>query len=141
MENVLNPLKKKKKISLDLNEEFLGVIDEVANLTKSNRNTIIEALISRGIFPYFNYLEQVWKRFLDEGRYKENKRMEEEITRLIKDLGKIKSKHQWLNSDYYWEMLLSKKNLDEETKKGMIRLLQDIDLVPTDKEKFKKLLK
>ena len=127
------PLEKKKKISIDLNDECLQVIDELAKLTKNSRTVIIEALIFRGTFPFLEYLEKSWKKFLDEGKYK---KIEEEIKGLIKDLKKIKSKHTWLNPDYYWEALLSKKTLDKETKKNITDFLQDINLVPTNKKKY-----
>ena len=52
---------KKKKISMDISEDFLEAIDKLAELTKNKRATILEAVISRGIFPYFNILENLWE--------------------------------------------------------------------------------
>lgn len=131
-------VKKKKKVSFGVNEEFLQVIDELASLSKNSRSVIIESLIVWGMFPYFKFLESSWKRFLDDGNYK---KLEEVIGDLLKGLKKIKSKHRWLNSDYHWEALLSKGNLDEETKKGMIRLFKAMDLMSPDKNRFQKILK
>jgi hypothetical protein len=127
---------KKRKISLDMNKEFLEIIDEIANLTKTTRTTIIEAVISRGIFPYFDFLKNFWEDTLKEEK---NERVKEGIKKLLDDLSKIKSNHEWLNPDYYWEMLLSKKS-DEETKKRMAKLLKYLNLMPLDKKKFSKLM-
>ena len=127
---------KKRKISLDMNKEFLEIIDEIANLTKTTRTTIIEAVISRGIFPYFDFLKNFWEDTLKEEK---NERVKDGIKKLLDDLSKIKSNHEWLNPDYYWEMLLSKKS-DEETKKRMAKLLKYLNLMPLDKKKFSKLM-
>jgi len=137
MKEIFNPIKGKKKISLDINEEFLNVIDELATFTKNSRTAIIEAIIGRGIFPYFNLLENLWKDYLKEEK---NEKAKKEIKNLLKGLEKIKTDNEWLNSDYYWENLL-KKNLDKETKKRIIKLLHYMNLMPTDKKKFQKLLK
>ena len=128
---------KKKKISMDISEEFLNIIDELATLTKSSRTAILEAVISRGIFPYFNLLENLWKNYLKEEK---NEKLKKRIKNLLKELKKIKSNHEWLNPDYYWEDLLSKKNLDGKTKKRMIKLLHYLNLMPTNRKKFQKLL-
>ena len=107
----------KKKISMDISEDFLKVIDKLANLTKNSRTTILEAVISRGIFPYFSLLENLWKDYLKEER---TEKLKKELKNLLRELNEIKSNHKWLNPDYYWENLLSNKNSDEETKKRMI---------------------
>lgn len=124
MEKLFNPLKKKKKISFDIDEEFLRIIDELVNLTKCSRTVIIESLISQGMIPFFNYLENTWKRILDEGRYKEHEKMEKGIEKLLQNLKKIKSKYVWLNPSS-WKKLLSKENLNEKEKKEIIKFLQD----------------
>ena len=128
----------KKKISMDISEDFLKVIDKLANLTKNSRTTILEAVISRGIFPYFSLLENLWKDYLKEER---TEKLKKELKNLLRELNEIKSNHKWLNPDYYWENLLSNKNSDEETKKRMIKLLNYMNLMPTDKKKFQKLLR
>lgn len=137
MDKIFKPFKEKKKISFDLNEEFLNVIDELANLTKNSRTTIIEAVIGRGLFPYFDLLKNLWEDYLSE--YK-NEKIKKEIKNHLQNLEKIKSNHEWLNPDYYWENLLSNKNSDKETKKRMIKLLRHMNLMPVDKKRFKNLL-
>ena len=136
MKKIFNPLTKKKKISLDINEEFLNVIDELATLTKNSRTVIVESIVGRGMFPYLNLLENLWKDYL---KNKKNEKVKKEIKDLLEDLERIKSDNEWLNSDYYWENLLSGDS-DKETKNRMIKLLKYMDLMPTDKKKFQKLL-
>jgi len=124
MEKVFNPFKKKKKISLDLDEEFLEVIDELASLSKNSRTLIVESLIGQGMFPFFKYLEKTWKGLLSERKYKEHKKMEKEIENLLQGLNKIKANRVWLNPSS-WKALLSKEDWDEERKKEIIKFLKD----------------
>ena len=88
------------------------------------------------MFPYLNLLENLWKDYLKEEK---NEKVKKEIKDLLEDLERIKSDNEWLNSDYYWENLLSGDS-DKETKNRMIKLLKYMDLMPTDKKKFQKLL-
>ena len=132
MDNTFNPLKKKKKISFDLNEELLEVVDGLAVISKNHRSAIIEALIGRGMIPFVDYLEKTWKRYLVDKKYE---KIKPEMEKLIKDLKKFKEKHELLNPDYYLKTILSKKDLNEDTKKKLIKALKDMNLMPTDKKK------
>lgn len=82
--------KKKKKISFDINDRLLQLIDELANLTKNSRTVIINALLSLGIVPFFKSLEDTWKGYSTEGKYGKIKK---DMEKLLQDLKKIKSKY------------------------------------------------
>ena len=89
MEKVYNKVfEKVKKISLDMDERFLKVIDELVKLTKTNRTLIIEALIGQGMAPFFKYLENTWKGYSNEGKWDKNV-----IKMLLQNLKKIKGKY------------------------------------------------
>ena len=123
MEEIINnPFKSRKKISLDINTEFLKIIDELAKLTKSSRTLIIESLLGKGISPFFDYLDHTWKRFLGEGRHKEKKKGLEDALRNLK---RIKEKYFWLNPRSSWKKLLDEKGLDEKKKKEIIKFLYE----------------
>jgi len=86
MENISQkPFEKKKKISLDINESFLKIVDELAQLTKNSRGSIIEALVGQGMSPFCNLLETTWKGYLKEGKWDEK-----EIKKLLQGLKRIR---------------------------------------------------
>jgi len=131
MENITNkPFKSRKKISLDLNEESLQIIDELAELSKNSRGVIMEALINKGMPPFFTFLEKTWKDYLTDKKYE---KAHKELKNLLKGLKDIKAKHLWLDPSYNWEKVLSKKDLDEKTKKELIMVLQNMGWIPKDK--------
>ena len=81
------PFENTKKISLDLNEEHLEIIDELAKLTKTNRTVVIGTLIGQGFSPFFRYLESTWKELLNNKNIDNKKKTK--IQELLKDLKKI----------------------------------------------------
>ena len=88
MEKVIQkPFEKMKKISLDLNEEVLELIDEIANLTETNRTAVIGALIGKGMTPFFRYLEITWEGILINGN--PDGRKKKKIKNLLQDLKKV----------------------------------------------------
>lgn len=81
------PFENMKKISLDVNEEFLEIIDDLVKLTKTSRTVIIGALIGKGMSPYFRYLESAWKEFLNEKKFDEKKKkLIKEVLQGLKNL-------------------------------------------------------
>ena len=82
--------KKKKKISFDVNEELLQLIDELVKLTKNSRNVIINALLSEGVSPFLKTLETIWTSYLIDEKYEKIRKGMEKI---LKDLKKIKKSH------------------------------------------------
>ncbi len=87
------PFEKKKKISLDINERFLNLIDDLSDLTKNSRSLIIESLIGQGIKPFFELLEDSWKGYLRQGKWGKK-----DIKDLLKNLKKIKNNYSWLDN-------------------------------------------
>lgn len=127
MNEILNPFKKKKKISMDLDEKVLEVIDSLAYLTKTNRTVIIEAVLTNGLFSYINFLEKTWKGYLND---KENDKIKNDVQKLLKDLEELKKKNTWLSSEYYLNYLSSKKDIDEKTRKNLLDTLKNMGLIP-----------
>ncbi len=127
MNEILNPFKKKKKISMDLDEKVLEVIDSLAYLTKTNRTVIIEAVLTNGLFSYINFLEKTWKGYLND---KEKSKIKNDIQKLLKDLEEIKQKNVWLSSEYYLNYLSSKKDIDDKTRKNLLDTLKNMGLIP-----------
>jgi len=125
MENVIKkPFSRKKKISLDINDEVLKLIDDLAKLTKNSRTIILESIIHQGLSPFINLLEKRWKEMFIE----ENSEIKKITKELLKDLKEIKEKYEWINPNYYQKML-NNKDLDEETKKKIKKLLEDTKLM------------
>jgi hypothetical protein len=79
--------KKKKKISLDINLDYLQFIDELAKLTSNSRTVIVHALISDGIFPFLDRLEKTWTDFLNDDKYKT---IEGDLKKLLAGVKKLR---------------------------------------------------
>ncbi len=92
--------RKRKKISLNIDAEFLKVIDEIASLTKNSRNLIIEAIVGQGMNPFFSYLENTWKKHSKE-KWDKKGIVKKEIKKLLSDLKKIRDRHVWLKKGVY----------------------------------------
>jgi|WetSurMetagenome_2_1015567.scaffolds.fasta_scaffold69133_2 hypothetical protein len=82
-----NPFDNMKKISLDVNEEILKIIDELVKLTKTSRTTVIGSIIGKGLSPTFRYFEMEWQRMLNEKTFNETKK--KLIKKKLQDLKKI----------------------------------------------------
>jgi hypothetical protein len=82
---------KKKKISFDINDRFLEIIDKVAKLTNNSRTVTVNALIGAGMAPCFQLWEKTWKEFLNDKRYE---KIKPSIEKLIKNLKKLKEEYQ-----------------------------------------------
>ena len=81
------PFEKVKKISLDMNEEILDIVDDLAKLTKTNRTVIIGSLVGQGFSPFFRSLENNWKNLLKDKSIGNEK--EKKIKELLNNLKKI----------------------------------------------------
>jgi len=79
-----NPFGNMKKISLDIDEEILEIIDGLVKLTKTSRTAIIGGIIGKGLSPTFRYFEGVWKGLLKEKKFDEKKKklIKESLQRL-----------------------------------------------------------
>lgn len=84
---------KKKKISFDINDNLLKLIDEVSKLTGNNRTVILNALISEGVSPFFKTMENVWKGYLEDYKDKWDEGMKKNMRKLIEDLKKLKESY------------------------------------------------
>lgn len=81
------PFEKVKKISLDMNEEILEIVDDLAGLTKTNRTVVIGSLVGQGFSPFFRYLESTWKVRLKQKNIDQEKK--KKVRELLQNLRKI----------------------------------------------------
>ncbi len=82
------PFEKKKKISIDINEEMLGTIDDLAKLTHANRSQIITSLFGSGLYPLFRQIEGSWFAMLTSSK---DDKMKKIIKDLLEGLNKIEN--------------------------------------------------
>lgn len=80
-------LEKQQKISLNLDESVLKLVDDLAALTNANRTIMIEALILKGVPNLFSEMKAAWNGALTAGVADEQKK--KKIQRLLKDLEEI----------------------------------------------------
>ena len=92
------PLSKDKKISLNLNEEFILLADKVGKLTNKNRTTVLLAFIGKGIEPLLDDMEKTWKSLAFAGNFEESKK--KKLEELLKGLEKIKK--EWKKTNNQW---------------------------------------
>ena len=84
----------KKKISYNINEKVLEMIDEMAKITGLNRTQILDALMFSGIKAQINFMIREWEKLLKNKEYESKKKRIEEM------LGKIKEfKKKWTIDD------------------------------------------
>lgn len=84
---------KKKKISFDINDNLLNLIDEVARLTSNSRTVIINSMISEGVSPFFKTMEEVWKKYIEDYKGKSSEEIKKRMKKLIEDLKKLKESY------------------------------------------------
>lgn len=89
------PLTKERKISINLDEKVLKVIDCLAKLTKSNRTMVVTAIANKGISPIIEEMKKVWTGLLVKGNLEGAQKKNIEI--LLKDLEEIKKNWKKIN--------------------------------------------
>jgi len=52
-----------KKISLNIEEKSLKIIDDLAELAEANRTVIFLAILEKGIPNFVQFLNQEWKKY------------------------------------------------------------------------------
>ncbi|MFH1311562.1 MAG: hypothetical protein ABIH65_04110 [Nanoarchaeota archaeon] len=81
---------KKKKISHNINEKTLEIIDEMAKITGMNRTQILDGIIMSGIKAQTNYNIKTWELLKKDKEFKDKKERIKEL------LGKIREfKKKW----------------------------------------------
>jgi hypothetical protein len=80
---------KTKKISVNINEKTLDMIDELAAIPGMTRTQMIDALVSAGFVYETEFLEKSWKKFLKDKKYIDKKDL---LNGLLGKLGKFKEK-------------------------------------------------
>lgn len=78
-----------KKISMNLNEKTLEMIDELAQIPGINRSQMVDALISAGFVYQTEFFEKAWKNFLKDKKYSDK---QDSLKSLLKKLEKFKEK-------------------------------------------------
>ena len=89
----LTPFGKFKKISLNMSDEILEIIDSLAKITKTNRTVVIGAVIGKGLPPYFQYLRESWQGYLKDKSLDEKKK--KVISQALMDLNNLE-KNKWI---------------------------------------------
>ncbi len=89
-----NFFEKKKKISFDINDKLLEIIDKMVKLTSNSRTVIINALISSGLSPLSKTMEDTWKNYLKEYEGKLDAGTEKSLKKLISDLNELKKEYE-----------------------------------------------
>lgn len=79
----------KKKISYNINEKTLEMIDELANILGLTRTNILDSIIFSGIKSQTNYLIKTWE---DMKKIKEHESKKEKIDELLKKIKEFKKK-------------------------------------------------
>lgn len=81
--------KKTKKISYNIHEENLKMIDELAKIVGMTRTQILDALIVSGTKAQVNYMIGVWAVLKRDKKYKDKKK---KVNELLKKMIEFKSK-------------------------------------------------
>lgn len=84
------PFIEKVKISVDLDKDFLKILESVAELTNSSRGIIIEAIGFHGFSALLNSMKLNWQGLLSNGNLDESKK--KKIKGLLKDLSEIQKR-------------------------------------------------
>jgi len=82
----------KKKISVDIDKRIDDILEELGDLTNSNKSMIITAIFKDGLPLFVDYLIDNWQFLLSNPSY-ENKK--EKIKEQIKKAKEIKKKIYW----------------------------------------------
>lgn len=80
---------RKKKISYNINEKTLEMIDDLAKTLGLNRTSVLDAIIFSGIKSQINYMIKNWEKIRKDKDY-ENKK--EKIDELLKKIKYFKKK-------------------------------------------------
>ena len=83
---------KEKKVSFNLDQRIIDLIDEVADTTKTNRTAIVTAICKDGLPNYLDFLLKEWNSLLNNPKYGDKK---DTIQSCIKSVKKIKEKVYW----------------------------------------------
>jgi hypothetical protein len=89
MEKIIeNPLQEnKKKISLDIEGSLLEMVDKLAELTKSSRTVVIEALLGKGYHVMLDTLRASWTTMRNSDISKEKKEKLKDLLGRLDKLG------------------------------------------------------
>ncbi len=73
---------KAKKVSFNMNEMSLKMIDELRKIFGMNRTKTMGAIIFGGVKAQIEFTEKTWKEWIKEGKY-DKKLMEKKLSELI----------------------------------------------------------
>jgi glycerol-3-phosphate responsive antiterminator len=82
-------LEGKKKISLNLDENLLSLVEDMAKLSKTNKTMMIEAFVYRGIANQMRYMEETWIKMKSNPSVDQKK-----VKQVLQELQEIKKKHK-----------------------------------------------
>jgi hypothetical protein len=82
---------KKKKISYDIDEKMLNMLDEMAGITHCTRAQVLDAIIFPGARAQTEIMLKLWKEWIKDKKF-EGKEKQEMIKKIIKDTEAFKKK-------------------------------------------------
>jgi len=85
-------LEKKKKISFDITEEMLEMLDKWAKITHNSRTSMINALIGAGVFPLMQTFEKTGKEHLSKKGL--NAKVKNSMKEMLSNLEKFKKEYK-----------------------------------------------
>ena len=80
---------KRKKISCDINEKTLEMVDEMSRILKVPRSRAIEVFLTGGIITHVNLSIKEWEKEKNKKEYETKKA---DIEKMIDDIKKFKKK-------------------------------------------------
>ena len=78
-----------KKISYNINEKTLEMIDELAKITEVDRTRILDAITFSGVKAQTNFLIKGWEKLRKDKKFEDKK---QKIDRLLKKIREFKKK-------------------------------------------------
>ena len=78
-----------KKISVNLDEKTLNLIDDLSEIVGTTRTNIISALLGYGIKKYVDMLEKIWANMKKDRKYNKEK-----LDKKLEKLQKFKKKYE-----------------------------------------------
>lgn len=78
-----------KKVSFNINEKTLEMVDGLKKIYGTDRTNTIGAIIMSGIKAQTNFTEKLWKVWVNDKKYVDKKKL---ITKKLKEIKEFKKK-------------------------------------------------
>lgn len=78
-----------KKVSFNINEKTLKMIDELKQVYETDRTNALGSIIMSGIKAQTSFTEKMWKKWLKDKEFADRKKL---LNKKIKEIEKFKKK-------------------------------------------------